>query len=76
MHGSGNPYGKALPQKSPLLVTPSAARGLGWWVQADSGELNPRFLVAPLLGMTVLRQGPMGTYTLHQGQMGRDHWPL
>ena len=47
-----------MPQKSPLHVTPSAARGLGWWVQADSGEPNPRFLVAPLLGMTVLRQGP------------------
>ena len=36
----------------------TAARGLGWWVQVSSGEPAPRFLVAPLLGMTVLMQGP------------------
>ena len=30
-----------------------------WWAQADSEEPRPRFLVAPLLGMTGLRQnGP------------------
>ncbi len=37
-------------------VTPSEARGLGWWVQAAMEEPRTRFLVASLLGMTVLRQ--------------------
>ena len=47
----------AEPHESPYHVTPSAARVLGWWVQAYAGEPIPRFLVASLLGMTGVRQG-------------------
>ena len=54
-----------MPQKHPEYVTPSEARGLGWWVQAAMEQPRTRFLVASLLGMTVLGQGCRGcTYPL------------
>jgi hypothetical protein len=44
-------------------VTPSEARGLGWWGQAAREEPRSRFLVPSLLGMTV---------ALHRGMTTRN----
>ena len=44
------------PKSTLEYVTPSEARGLGWWGQVALEEPRTRFLVASLLGMTVLGQ--------------------
>ena len=57
--GPGTPFPESCLKSTLKYVTPSEARGLGWWVQAAMVEPRTRFLVASLLGMTVLRQDPV-----------------